>query len=70
MACQNVSIYNLYNTNRDVKRNPENRISVVETKSGSTYLANEIRIYLFCHFSRGNYIKNTKCLVKLVHTFV
>jgi len=41
---------------RDVKQNPETRISVLETKSGSTSLANEIRIYLFsCHFHQGNY---------------
>jgi len=30
---------------RDVKRYPENRISVLETKSGSTPLANEIQIF-------------------------
>jgi len=37
---------------RDVKQNPENRISVLETKSGSTPLANKIRIYLFSFSSR------------------
>jgi len=33
-----------------VKRNPENRISIVETKSGSTSLANEIQISFFANF--------------------
>jgi len=46
---------------RDAKRNPENRISVLETKSGSTSSANEIRIYFFGHFRQENYIKITKC---------
>src|SRR6218665_3197250 len=32
----------LYDTIRDVKRNPENQISVLETKSGSTPSSNEI----------------------------
>lgn len=32
---------------REVERNPEYRISVLETKSGSTPLANVIQIYLF-----------------------
>src|SRR6218665_5678 len=31
---------------RDVNRNPENRISVLKTKSGFAYSVNEIRIYL------------------------
>ena len=30
---------------RDIKQNPENRISVLETKSGSTSSANEIEIF-------------------------
>jgi len=34
----------------EVKRNLENRISVLETKSGSTPLANEIKIYVFFIF--------------------
>jgi len=55
---------------RDVKQNAENRISVVETKSGSTSLVTEIRIYLFCHFRQENYIKITKSQVKLICTFV
>jgi len=42
----------------------EIRISVLETKSGSTSLTNEIRIYLFYHFRQENYIKITKCQVK------
>ena len=48
---------------RDVKRNPENWISVLETKSGSTPSANEIQIYLFFHFRQENYIN-------LIYTFV
>jgi len=51
---------------RDVKQNAENQISVLETKSGSTSSANEIRIF---YFRQGNYIKITKCQVKLIHTF-
>jgi len=30
---------------RDIKRNLENQISIIETKSGSTSLANEIQIF-------------------------
>jgi len=57
--------------NRDVKRYPENRISVLDTKSGSTSSANKIQIYLFFfHFHQRNYIKIIKCQVKLIHTFV
>jgi len=35
---------------RDVKRNPENRILVLETKSGSRSWANEIRIFVVVNF--------------------
>ena len=34
-----------YNTIRDVNRKPENRISVLKTKSGFAYSVNEIQIY-------------------------
>ena len=57
-------------TARDVKWNPENRISVPETKSGSTFSASEIRIYLFFHFRQGIYTEITKYQVKLIQTFV
>ena len=39
-------------SDRDVKRNTENRISVLEMKSGSTLSANEIRIYLLLIFPK------------------
>src|SRR6218665_1494991 len=45
VSCQVGSV-----SDRDVKRNTENRISVLEIKSGSTLSANEIRIYLFLIF--------------------
>ena len=41
----------------DVKRNLENRISVLDMKSGSTPSANEIRIYFF-PLSPGKLHKN------------
>jgi len=50
---------------RDVKRIPENWISVLETKSGFTPLANEIRIYLFFSFSSRKLHKITWCQAKL-----
>jgi len=50
--------------NSDVKRTPENRISVLETK-----LANEIWISFF-HFRQGNYIEMTKCQIQLIHTLM
>ena len=53
---------------RDVKRNAENGISVLETSFGSLPSENEIRIYFF-HFCQLNYIKMTKYQLKLIHTF-
>ena len=55
---------------RDAKQNLESRVSVLETKSGSTSSANKIRIYFACHFRQGIYIKIKKCEIKLIHTFV
>jgi len=43
----------------------ENRISVLEIKSGSTSSANEIQF--FFHFCQRNYVKITKCQVKLIY---
>src|SRR6218665_1855666 len=55
----------------DVKRNPENQISVVETKSGSISvdLWQTKFSLIFYHFCQGNYIKITKCQIKLIYTF-
>jgi len=54
----------------DVKRNPENRISVLEMKFGSTSSANEIRIYFFLSLSSRKLHKNYQMSGKLIHTFV
>jgi len=35
---------------RDIKQSPDNQILVVETKSGFTFLANEIRINFVAMF--------------------
>jgi len=47
---------------RDVKRNPKNRISILEMKSGSTPSQTKFKL-IFCHFCQGNYIWITKCQV-------
>ena len=47
-----------YETTRDVKWNLENRISVLERKSGSTPSANKIRIYFYFRFRQRKYKKN------------
>ena len=56
---------------RNVNQNPEIRdFGFLETNFGSRSLTNEIQIYLFFRFCQGNYIKITKCQVKLINTFV
>jgi len=46
----------------------ENRIPVLENKSGSTSSANEIQI--FFHVRQGNYMNLTKCQIKLINPFI
>jgi len=58
-------------SNRDVKRNPGNRISVLE-QNLILHLFGKRNLNLFISslFCQGNYIKITKCQVKLIHIFV
>ena len=53
-------------TIRDVNRNP---VFGSKTETGSISLATGFQIY-FSNFYHGNYIKITKCQIKLIHTFV
>ena len=51
----------------DVKRNPENRISALETNQVLHLRQMKLKIYFF-HFHQRNNIKITKGRIKLIHS--